>query len=104
MRGANQQTRWTQDKDVLFILIQCSYQWSKNKGPGVVHCQTSRRISHIATTGAHLNKEDLMGLPLAKMWARVNWFEVETAWATPERLVVTPLRDDGNPSRQQSLE
>jgi hypothetical protein len=45
-----------------------------------------------------------MGLPLAKMWAGLNWFEVETAWATPERLVVTPLRDDGNPSRQQSLE
>jgi hypothetical protein len=45
-----------------------------------------------------------MGLPLAKIWAGLNWFEVETAWATPERLVVTPLRDDGNPSRQQSLE
>ena len=70
----------------------------------MVHRQTSRRISHIATTSAHLNKEDLMGLPLAKMWAGLNWFEVETAWATPERLVVTPLRDDGNPSRQQSLE
>jgi hypothetical protein len=45
-----------------------------------------------------------MGLPLAKMWTGVNWFEVETAWATPEKLVGIPLRDDGNPSRQQSLE
>jgi hypothetical protein len=45
-----------------------------------------------------------MGLPLAKMCAGVNWFEVETAWAIPEKLVVTPLRGDRNPSRQHFLE
>src|SRR6266571_1658915 len=36
--------------------------------------------------GAHLDNEDLMGLPLAKMCGGVNWFEVETVLATPEKL------------------
>jgi hypothetical protein len=45
-----EQTRETQDKDVLLILTQCTYQSSKHKVTEEVHYQISRRISQVATT------------------------------------------------------
>ncbi len=44
-----EQTRETQDKDVLLILTHFTYQSSKNKVPEEVNYQISRWISHVAT-------------------------------------------------------
>jgi hypothetical protein len=83
-----EQTRETQEKDVLLILTQCTYQSSKHKVTEEVHYQISRRISQVATTGLSVQPNESKTNPKC---VRRGPIELSTVSNGSTRCRVAPL-------------